>query len=95
MVNYSVQDTTTETDGTVTVVENTALSAPEDMYLPDGRLRVNQVVTYAASEYPILRELFIDFTTTAPETNEVPEWTSNAPADGTVIPMLDSMNSGE
>jgi hypothetical protein len=52
-------------------------------------------VTYAASEYPILRELFIDFTTTAPETNEVPEWTSNAPADGTVIPMLDSMNSGE
>ena len=52
------------------------------------------LVTYAASEYPILRELFIDFTTMAPETNEVPEWSSNAPADGTVIPMLDSMNSG-
>ena len=95
MVNYSIQDTTTETDGTVTVVENTALSAPEDMYLPDGRLRVNQVVTYEASEYPILRELFIDFTTMAPETNEVPEWSSNAPADGTVIPMLDSMGSSD
>ena len=95
MVNYSIQDTSTGTDGTVTVVDNKVLSGPEAMYLPDGRLRVNQVVTYAASEYPTLRELFIDFTTMAPETNEAPEWSSNAPADGTVIPMLDSMNSGE
>lgn len=95
MVNYSIQDTSTGTDGTVTVVDNNVLSGPEAMYLPDGRLRVNQVVTYAASEYPTLRELFIDFTTMAPETNEAPEWSSNAPADGTVIPMLDSMNSDE
>tara|TARA_B100000459_G_scaffold147112_1_gene115353 strand:- start:1333 stop:3357 length:2025 start_codon:yes stop_codon:yes gene_type:complete len=94
MANYSIQDTTTETNGSRTVVENTVLAAPEALYLPDGRLRVNQVVTYEASEYPILRELFIDFTTMEPETNEVPEWSSNAPADGTVIPMLDSMSTG-
>ena len=95
VVNYSIQDTETHSNGTVSVLENTALSGPEAVYLPDGRLRVNQIVTYAASEYPILRELFIDFTTMAPETNEAPEWSSNAPADGTVIPMLDSMNSEE
>ena len=50
------------------------------------------MVTYAASEYPIQRDLFIDFTTMAPDTNEAPEWTSNAPEDGTVIPMLDGVN---
>ena len=98
MANYSIQDTVTAADGTVTVTENTALSGPEALYLPDGRLRVNQVVTYAPSEYPIQRDLFIDFTTMAPDTNEAPEWTSNATEDGTIIPMLDGMThtvSGE
>lgn len=89
MVNYSIKDTSTATDGTVTVSENTDLSGPESIYLPDGRLRINQVVTYATSEYPIVRELFIDFTTMARETNEAPEWSSNAPEDGTVIPVLE------
>ena len=95
IVNYSIQDTSTATDGTVTVSENSALSGPESMYLPDGRLRVNQIVNYAASEYPIIRELFMDFTTMAPETNEAPEWSSNAPQDGTVIPMLEQLNQGD
>ena len=88
MLNYSIQDTLTASDGTVTVSENAVMGGPEAMYLPDGRLRVNQVVTYAASEYPMLRELFIDFTTMAPETNEAPEWSSNAPQDGTIIPLI-------
>jgi len=92
MSNYSIQDTITNTDGTMTATENTELSGPEAIYLPDGRLRVNQVVTYATSEYPIQRDLFIDFTTMAPETNEAPEWSSNAPGDGTVIPMLAGQN---
>lgn len=92
MSNYSIQDTITNTDGTMTATENTELSGPEAIYLPDGRLRVNQVVTYATSEYPIQRDLFIDFTTMAPETNEAPEWSSNAPEDGTVIPMLAGQN---
>ena len=94
MVNYSIKDTSTATDGTVTVSENTDLSGPESIYLPDGRLRINQVVTYAASDYPIVRELFIDFTTMAPDTNEAPEWSANAPEDGTVIPMLEQLNLG-
>ncbi|MBT5843413.1 MAG: hypothetical protein HOH79_00335, partial [Euryarchaeota archaeon] len=35
----------------------------------------------------------IDFTTMAPETNEDPEWSSIAPEDGTIIPMLDGTSS--
>ena len=98
LANYSIQDTVSNSDGSIVVTENTELSAPEALYLPDGRLRVNQVVTYTTSEYPIQRDLFLDFTTMAPETNEAPEWTSNAPQDGTVIPMMGGMNmvvSGE
>ena len=56
MINYSIQDTITNNDGSVNVSENTALSGPESVYLPDGRLRVNQVITYAASESPMLRD---------------------------------------
>ena len=93
LANYSIQDTLVNSDGTVTVTENELLSGPEALYLPDGRLRVNQVVTYAPSEYPILRELFIDFTTMPPESNDAPEWSSNAPEDGTIIPMLDGTSS--
>ena len=77
LVNSSIQDDN---------VESNAMPLPEAEYLPDGRLRVSQEVSYAASEYPILRNLFLDFTTQAPETNEIPEWTADAPVDGTVIP---------
>lgn len=77
LVNSSIQDDN---------VESTTMALPEAEYLPDGRLRVSQAVNYAASDYPILRNLFLDFTTQAPETNEVPEWTADAPVDGTVIP---------
>ena len=77
LVNSSIQDDN---------VESTAMPLPEAEYLPDGRLRVTQSVSYAPSDYPIIRNLFLDFTTQAPETNEVPEWTADAPVDGTVIP---------
>ena len=77
LVNSSIQDDNAESN---------AMPLPETEYLPDGRLRVSQEVSYASSEYPILRNLFLDFTTQAPETNEIPEWTTDAPVDGTVIP---------
>ena len=77
MINSSVQDDNQE---------STAMPTPEAEYLPDGRLRVTQDVSYMPSEYPIIRNLFLDFTTQAPETNEIPVWTADAPVDGTVIP---------
>ena len=76
MVNSSIQDDN---------MESTAMPAPVAEYLPDGRLRVTQEVSYLPSDYPAIRNLFLDFTTQAPETNEVPEWTAEAPIDGTII----------
>jgi hypothetical protein len=77
MVNSSIQDDN---------MESTAMPAPVAEYLPDGRLRVTQEVSYLPSDYPVIRNLFLDFTTQAPETNAVPVWTAEAPVDGTVIP---------
>ena len=65
---------------------------PEEIYLPDGRLRISQQVDYDKSLWPTGRNLFIDFTTAAPESNDIPEWTGAAPSDNTIIPI---MNGGE
>ena len=65
---------------------------PEEIYLPDGRLRVSQQVDYDKADWPIGRNLFIDFTTSPPESNDIPQWTGAAPSDNTIIPI---MNGGE
>jgi hypothetical protein len=61
---------------------------PEEIYLPDGRLRVSQQVDYDKSLWPTGRNLFIDFTTAAPESNDIPQWTGAAPSDNTIIPIM-------
>ena len=63
------------------------LAAPMSEFLPDGRLRIVADVDYPLGSYPMVRNLFIDFTTTAPFTNEVPVWSSTAPAEGTIVPL--------
>lgn len=61
---------------------------PEEIYLPDGRLRVSQQVDYDKSIWPVGRNLFIDFTTAAPESNDIPEWTGAAPSNNSIIPIM-------
>lgn len=68
-------------------VLNEALAAPESEFLPDGRLRIVADVDYPLGSYPMVRNLFVDFTTMAPFTNENPVWSTTAPADGTIIPV--------
>ena len=68
-------------------VLNEALAAPESEFLPDGRLRIVADVDYPLGSYPMVRNLFVDFTTMAPFTNEDPVWSTTAPADGTIIPV--------
>jgi hypothetical protein len=63
------------------------LAAPMSEFLPDGRLRITADVDYPLGSYPMVRNLFIDFTTAAPITNDVPVWLSTAPAEGTIIPL--------
>ncbi len=69
------------------------LAAPVSEFLPDGRLRIVADVDYPLGSYPMVRNMFIDFTTQAPFTNEVPVWSSTAPAEGTIIPL--GVSSGE
>ena len=68
-------------------VLNEALAAPESEFLPDGRLRIVADVDYPLGSYPMVRNLFVDFTTMAPFTNDDPVWSPLAPAEGTIIPV--------
>ena len=68
-------------------VLNEELVAPTSEFLPDGRLRVVADVDYPLGSYPMVRELFVDFTTMAPFTNDAPVWSPTAPEDGTIIPI--------
>ena len=68
-------------------VLNENLAAPVSEFLPDGRLRIVADVDYPLGSYPMIRNLFVDFTTMAPFTNDNPVWSATAPADGTIIPV--------
>ena len=74
-------------------VLNENLVAPVSEFLPDGRLRIVADVDYPIGSYPMVRNLFVDFTTMAPFTNDAPVWSSLAPEDGTIIPV--GTTSGE
>lgn len=45
--------------------------------------------------WPATQHDFFDFTTEEPEDNNPPEWTDDAPADGTIIPFVNKANEGE
>ncbi|MGB2339697.1 MAG: hypothetical protein ACPH9K_01725 [Candidatus Poseidoniaceae archaeon] len=68
-------------------VVNENLAAPVSEFLPDGRLRIVADVDYPIGSYPMVRNLFVDFTTMAPFTNDDPVWSTTAPAEGTIIPV--------
>ena len=43
---------------------------------------------YDKSNWPVGRNLFIDFTTSEPESNDVPQWTNFKPNNNSIIPMM-------
>lgn len=69
-------------------VQNLEAGSIEEMFLPDGSVRVSMTIGYDKADWPMIRNIFFDMTTTPPESNDVPEWTDNAPADNTIIPMI-------
>ena len=76
---YDIQD-----DG----VSNLDVGIVEEINLPDGSLTMMITIGYDSLEWPMIRNVFVDMTTMTPETNDVPEWTSNAPVDNVIIPMF-------
>ena len=93
MANWTIQDETTSSDGTVNVVENLNAGYIEEIFLPDGSVRISMTIGYDKTDWPMIRNVFFDMTTSPPETNDNPEWTSNEPEDGTIIPMLITGNN--
>lgn len=69
-----------------TAVQTT--SEPEETIGGDGSLTVTWDNTYVKSDWPMVQEVFIDFTTDAPETNNPPVWATSAPTNGTLIPFV-------
>ena len=69
-------------------VENLEAGTITEIFLPDGSVRVSMSIGYDKSEWPMIRNVFFDMTTSPPQTNDFPEWTSNQPPDDTVIPIV-------
>lgn len=82
IANYSMED-----DG-VALQEGVDYVAPSEEFLPDGKLRIYQSVDYEKSLWPMGRNLFIDFTTAEPESNDIPQWTSYHPNNNSIIPLM-------
>ena len=62
------------------------IGEPSFTYLGDGSLQVTQLVSFDRTQWDLECNMFMDFTTEEPATNDVPAWTADAPADGTKIP---------
>ena len=82
IADYSMED-----DG-VALVEGQDYTAPLEEFLPDGKLRIYQDVDYDKADWPVGRNLFIDFTTTEPESNDIPQWTNAKPNNNSIIPLM-------
>ncbi|HIG03067.1 MAG TPA: hypothetical protein EYQ53_01600 [Candidatus Poseidoniales archaeon] len=63
-------------------------SEPNEIIGGDGSLTVIWENTYDSTDWPMVQELFIDFTTHAPDTNDPPVWAASAPTNGTLIPFV-------
>ena len=61
------------------------IGEPSFAYLPDGALGVTQLVDFDRTQWDLVCNMFMDFTTMEPQTNDIPAWTEAAPANGTVI----------
>ena len=82
MAGFAMED-----DG-VELIAGQDYTAPEEEFLPDGKLRIYQHVDYEKSNWPVGRNLFIDFTTAEPESNDIPQWTNMKPNNNSIIPLM-------
>ena len=55
----------------------------------ETRLRLDIHVEYDMDDWPTGQDMFFDMTTEPPETDDLPMWTSAAPAEGNIMPIAD------
>lgn len=83
MAAYDIHDVT---DGVA--VSNLDAGSVEMVNLPDGSIVLTINIGYNLGDWPMIRNVFVDMTTMPPETNDIPVWTNEVPADDTIIPMI-------
>ena len=74
---------TIEDDGTT----NLDVGSVTETFTANGEVKVILNIGYDKADWPMIRNVFFDMTTTPPETNDVPEW-DNPPEDNTIIPII-------
>jgi hypothetical protein len=79
MANWTIED-----DGETNLEAGSII----ETHLPDGSVRVTLTIGYDKADYPMIRNIFFDMTTTPPEENDIPVWSSYAPEDNTIIPII-------
>jgi hypothetical protein len=62
------------------------INDPSFTYLGDGSLQVTQLVSFDRTQWDLQCNMFMDFTTQEPATNDVPVWSASAPSNGTAVP---------
>ena len=77
MANWTIQD-----DG----IENLDAGSVTAVPLPDGSVKVILSIGYDKADWPMIRNVFFDMTTTELEENDVPVWV-DPPEDDTIIPI--------
>tara|TARA_Y100000589_G_scaffold193730_1_gene183303 strand:+ start:3557 stop:5533 length:1977 start_codon:yes stop_codon:yes gene_type:complete len=82
IANYAMEDNGVE------LVDGQDYTGPQEEFLPDGKLRIYQHVNYDKSNWPTGRNLFIDFTTAEPESNDIPVWSNMKPNNNSIIPLM-------
>ena len=78
MANWTIED-----DG----IENLDAGSIAEEHLPDGSVKVILNIGYDKADWPMIRNIFFDMTTTPPAENDVPVWV-NPPEDNTIIPII-------
>lgn len=61
------------------------IGTPSSTYLPDGSLQLTQLVTFDRTQWDLICNVFMDFTTEVPEVNDFPVWADSVPENGTRI----------
>ena len=82
-----ITDYAMEDDG-IELTPGLDFDEPVEEFLPGGKLRIYQNVDFDEAISPVERNLFIDFTTTVPESNDIPQWTNDKPNDNSIIPLM-------
>ena len=62
------------------------INEPSFVYLGDGALEVTLLVSFDRTLWDLECNMFMDFTTEEPASNDIPSWTNDAPTNGTRIP---------